>query len=319
MHRIYLPYEQADVSAAIARQDEALRELIRSKHQVNRNPRKYFQDLKPHAYHPTGSPGHVQFSLPNSNYKTKELLKVKSPLPTAKSNKWIQRMMPSHCHGIELKKDHIYDSTDDEVALNEIKQKVRPTKQRPPLSQINHQIPRPIVIPSIKSHQGKIVVIDVPQDITVVIRSLSEASDKKDAIMHHIKDDALAERLMTNFNMDLTSVDAAALNKKKKANKGMLSPINTNVSTFYGESASSSPSKISTSTATLIPKQESVGPYNKPLSTGYQCMDSDVCTEDEKIDVVASSDESSFISHESSGFDIEDILVHNSKDMKWMR
>ncbi|KAL0142869.1 hypothetical protein V8B55DRAFT_1325942 [Mucor lusitanicus] len=238
------------MTRAIARQDEALEDLIRSTRQVIRKHSTYLAHTNDHddySFHRRRNHGNHKPRLPPplpppvqtqcSHHccesitrpippKTHHHYHVQphqppppppppppqqqqpsyqpQPFPTKSRTKtWLNKIIPSK----------LQCETDDEIGLHDLKKKIY--KQRPklplppPPPPPEQQLPsvkttgRPMIIPSVASSPEKVVVLDVPADTTVILRSIDadDPNSKQTAAIHHITDMNIIHQLFGHIQM----------------------------------------------------------------------------------------------------------------------
>jgi hypothetical protein len=266
----YNKHDYPDMSWAIARQDEALEDLIQSTRQVIKRHTDYMSDNtryntpdpiqqqyhhrpsyskqrsscshrnKTHIYPPPPPPPQQHYNRlytpqsynhyvePPSHKKHRHYVPQSPPLPPpppreyynkspedsfSKTRKWLNRFMPNNyqppsLYSKQKRIQHPLD-IDDDVGLLELKEKIRRTskpKVPPPSTS------RPMIIPAFtKANPEKVIVIDVPLDITVILRSV----DQKEAKMYHVTDLSLIEEILEGNAADKPPATTKKGNKKR--------------------------------------------------------------------------------------------------------
>ncbi|KAL9547537.1 hypothetical protein MBANPS3_006112 [Mucor bainieri] len=332
---MYRSYHDPSMTRAIARQDEALEDLIRSTRQVIRKHSTYLahtddQDdysfhhrrrrshashkprLQPHAPPPPLPPqcshhcceNNMTKPIPPKTYQHHHQQHVKPPpLPpqqqqpsyppsfTTKSRTktWLNKIIPSK----------LQCETDDEVGLHDLKKKIYKQKSKPhqqqqdPAAQEQQQLPfvkttgRPMIIPSVSSSPERVVVIDVPSNTTVILRSLDADdphSKQTPAMMHHITDMNIINQLFGQVQMTeskstgdikVHADPAAGIKKMSKSHTMQLGSIRT--SHFPPNSSGPNTSSSTSSSATVVNPQQSTHhhqqlPPKKPTKGMTQYM-----------------------------------------------
>ncbi|GAN09991.1 hypothetical protein MAM1_0310d09524 [Mucor ambiguus] len=296
------------MTRAIARQDEALEDLVRSTRQLIRKHSTYlthtnnnddysFHRRRSHANHkprlqPLAPPQcshhccenitkpippkthhhhHVQPQLPpqQPSYQPshqqplyqpphQQLLHQPSyhqPLSTKSRTKtWLDKIIPSK----------LQCETDDQVGLHDLKKKIYKQKPKPQQQQHLPSVKttgRPMIIPSVSSSPEKMVVIDVPADTTVILRSIDagDPNSKQIAAMYHITDMNVISQLFGHVQMtesksmgDIKVYADPGVKKMSKSHTIQLNSIRTSHIPF--NSGPNTPSSTS-STATVVNSQ----------------------------------------------------------------
>lgn len=273
---------QPNMSWAIARQDEALEDLIKSTRRVIRKHSDYMADARypeqpqyyqqrpsynhkqrpscshhhgnrvhpppppPQQYHKSHHLPYNEYIEPRRHYKppssppSSRAYYNKSPEDSfSRTRKWINRLKPSnyyHSSHIHPKQreplQHFYEDrgTDDEVGLSELREKIRRSSSNNLSKFSTSSDSRPMIIPaSVKSNPEKIIVIDVPLDITVILRSV----DEKEANVYRVTDLNLIEDILGGSkikNHSSSPIESSSSSTKKCMNKYFL--IKTNNTNF---------------------------------------------------------------------------------------
>jgi hypothetical protein len=134
--------------------------------------------------------------------------------------------MPNNYHTNNYSKQdkfqHYDHGTDDDVGLLELKEKIRRTSTKPKIPPPSTS--RPMIIPALtKANPEKVIVIDVPLDITVILRSV----DQKDAKMYHVTDLNLIEEILGGNSEQ--QLEPPSPPKKSKLYYNQIENIKTNI------------------------------------------------------------------------------------------
>ncbi|CAO3645468.1 unnamed protein product [Mucor hiemalis] len=339
---------QPDMSWAIARQDEALEDLIKSTRRVIRKHSDYMADARypeqpqyyqqrpnygdkrrpscshyhnnrvhpppppppPPQYHKSHHPSYNDYIEPRKYYKppssppSSRGYYNKSPEDSfSRTRKWINRLKPSNYYHSSLHthpkhrepQRHCEDrGTDDEVGLYELRNKMRRSSSNNLSKYSTSSDSRPMIIPaSIKSSPEKIIVIDVPLDVTVILRSV----DQKKASVYRVTDLNLVEEILGGSkirNHNSSSIEPSSETKKPsyraKAEKNNAKPTKIRTSATMPNISlepNTASTMVSSKVATPTKKKSGLTKYFSSLSISklsdepFNYLDSDDSTVEE--------------------------------------
>ncbi|CEP07534.1 hypothetical protein [Parasitella parasitica] len=218
---MYRSYHDPRLTRAIARQDEVLEDLIQSTRQVIQQHSTYLAPntgsdyhRHQHRYGNTHNKPRMQTQTQCTHRCCSEKTKRKPPLKNSlsqphrqssqqqpqqpqipiksRTKTWFNKIMPSK----------LQYEIDDEVGLHDLKKKIHKQKYMEQLPHVKTSS-RSMIIPSVSSSPEKVVVVDVPADTTVILRSIA-ADDVKNsqmAAIYHITDMGIINQLFDHVSL----------------------------------------------------------------------------------------------------------------------
>ncbi|KAI8643351.1 hypothetical protein BD408DRAFT_482134, partial [Parasitella parasitica] len=178
---------------AIARQDEALEDLIQSTRQVIQKHTTFLANNNDSNYHRHQHRRGTIHNKPQLQSPQQQPQQHQVP-KKSRTKTWFNKIIPSK----------LQYEIDDEMGLHELKKRIHKQKH---LKQ--EQLPhvktssRPMIIPSVSSSPEKVVVVDVPADTTVILRNIA-ADDVKNcqmAAIYHITDMDIINQLFDHVSL----------------------------------------------------------------------------------------------------------------------
>ena len=192
--------------------------------------RQYKESVSPPHHHYKQSPSYQHYKAPISPpprpyYKVpispsspaiEREYRDKSPVDSvSKTKKWLNRFIPTSYHSPPSTRKEDSSTHDDQIGLFELKETIRRSTSKPKLPPS-----RPMIIPaSMKTSPEKIVIVDVPLDTTVILRSVQSS---KETSLYHVTDLEMVEEILGHHSPE-------KVHKVAKPLKNKIAPLVTKI------------------------------------------------------------------------------------------